>query len=126
MNEEETLKEIERIIFFTTNGMLCCEKEEGQAIQGLLDLYQKEKEKNKLVETYKSYMLPENVEFVIIQKKELEELKDIEADYIRRMESSNNVLLEQGYLSKDELRKIMASNTELSAYHKIKELLEEK
>jgi len=32
----------------------------------------------------------------------------------------------QNSISKDELRKIMASNTELSAYHKIKKLLEEK
>ena len=31
-------------------------------------------------------------------------LKDIKADYIRRMESSNKMLLKQGYISKDKIR----------------------
>ena len=65
MNEEETLKEIERIIFFTTNGMLCCEKEEGQAIQGLLDLYQKEKEKNKFINEVKAIGSDDVVQVVL-------------------------------------------------------------
>ena len=38
------------------------------------------------------------------REKEIEELKDIKADYIRRMESSNKMLLKQGYISKDKIR----------------------
>lgn len=58
-------------------------------------------------------------------EKELEELRSIKADYIRRSECSNKVLLERGYISKDKIRYIMANNTELNTYWKIKELLDD-
>lgn len=51
------------------------------------------------------------------QQQEIKELKDIKADYIRRTESSNKMLLKQGYISKDKIKE------KIKHYKKQKEIV---
>lgn len=53
----------------------------AEAIDGLLDLYNKEKEKNKILKSY-SGNLPENVEMILLTKTDFE--RNISDDYISK------------------------------------------
>lgn len=85
MSEEEVIKIIEELKEAVRYKTIINNEERGEwkreynALQGLLNLYEKEKEKNK-------------------------ELEGIKADYIRRMKASNEVLRKQGYINKDKIK----------------------
>lgn len=77
------------------------EKQETKTIEAILNLIEnQQKELDTLKEIEKSHQ-EENGKL----RKEIKELEGIKADYIRRMKTSNEVLLKQGYISKDKIKK---------------------
>lgn len=89
MSEEEIIESVKYHILLEYNGFCNIDK---VSLQGLLDLYQKEKEKNKelekkykeknkLLKTYKGN-LPKNVELICLCKDDFE--RNISTDYISK------------------------------------------
>lgn len=102
MSEEEILKECTELAENEHHELGDCWDEEysSSAVFGLIMLYkQTKKELNNLKEIEKSHQ-EENGKL----RKEIKELEEIKADYIRRMKCSNEVLRKQGYISKDKIK----------------------
>ncbi len=74
MNNEEAIKEIENYLDYEGSVSI-------QAIATLYTLYEKEKQKNKLLKTYKGN-LPENVEMICLCKDDFE--RNISSDYVKK------------------------------------------
>ena len=80
MSEEEIIDRVMMIDQWKVSGDIYTQNELN-AIGELLDLYNKEKEKNKLLKSY-STNLPENVEMILLTKNDFE--KNISTDYISK------------------------------------------
>ena len=77
---------------------------EWQKIVDIEDDMERDIEMNCYSEEMPFFEMKTLLKLVKKQQKEIKELKDIEADYIRRRKTFNAVLLKQGYISKDKIR----------------------
>ena len=92
MSEEEEKKAIEFIEDKMTESYESTKWEDGEDIQ------------LPTIEWNYYYLILRIIEK---QKKEIKRLKGIEEDYIRRMRTSNKVLLKQGYVSIEKYNKLL-------------------
>ena len=123
MSEEEIIDRVMMIDQWKVSGDIYTQNELN-AIGELLDLYNKEKEKNKLLKSY-STNLPENVEMILLTKNDFE--KNISTDYISKDKIREKIEEYNIALSKNQTIYSLNKMEEIRfAIRSMQELLEER
>ena len=119
LSEEEIIKEVKGFLDF----------EEGismKTIQGLLDLYIKEKEKNKELDRenqalYESINCDDNTMLAKLYQKEKEKNEELTDEYLIQRDLINAEFLNENYISKDKIKEKIEEYEEILQSSIIKE-----
>lgn len=136
MSEEEIIRNVKRIIEYKVISNYINDND-SRAIQGLLDLYNKEKEKNKNIEDiFVADNLPKEQVAIIISKQYFSEYKELKSNYISKDKIKNLIksLEKQQEENRKELDKgikylsdnmVEAAKNKIAINMSIREYLEE-